>query len=290
MRGAWLWRLLCAGGLVLLPSAARAQDWDQPWSDSRDRPPRVDVSVSAGLLVPTDWSDLVLLGSISPVSGVLEQALVRDLSVEPEVVLGGALSYWRGKHGFRAQVGLSRSTLLIGSGLLDGQPVSGDPFEVDRDTWFYEVRGAIGLVEYSPTRRAWPYVFVGFGGITYDLERPVSPPLLTFIERVPTRPGDTGDIIIIEDDGREFILAVDELRLETVPAVNFGVGADLRIPFGGGALGLRVELSDHVARSPVALRIRELGPAGGLTSLDTVRFGRVHHLRVSAGVVVQIGR
>lgn len=280
-------QLLCLG-LVLLPSLAAAQDWSQPWTDSRDRPPRIDVNVSAGVLVATDWSDLVLLGSISPVSGVLEQALVRDLSVETDAVVSGAFTYWTGKYGFRAHVALSQSTLRIGGASLDtGPPATIDPFSADVDTWFYDVRGAIGLVDYHPRRKVWPYAFVGFGGITYDLQRPVSPPLLTFIERgFSTQP----DIVIIEDDGTEFIVAVDELHTETVLALNFGVGADLRIPMGPAGIGLRLELSDHVADSPVVLRIRELSPRGGLTSDSTVHFGRVHHLRASAGLVVQLGR
>jgi hypothetical protein len=67
---------------------------------SRDRPPRVDLSASAGLLMPTetDWSDLVLLGSVSSASGVL----VRDLQVEPGTVFGAAATYLRGRYGFRA--------------------------------------------------------------------------------------------------------------------------------------------------------------------------------------------
>src|SRR5690606_22241095 len=158
MRWPWAWRMLCALLAVLGASNARAQDWGQPWSDPRDRPPRVDLSATIGPLVATDWSDLVLLGSLSPVSGVLEQALVRDLSVEPDVAWGGAFTYWQGRYGFRAFAGLSRSTLTIGAGPLDGsQPAAGD-FNVDVDTWFYEVRGAIGLLEYNPGRRVWPYV------------------------------------------------------------------------------------------------------------------------------------
>lgn len=85
-------------------------------------------------------------------------------------------------------------------------------------------------------------------------------------------------------------MAVDELHTETVLALNFGVGADLRIPMGPAGIGIRLELSDHVAHSPVALRIRELNPRGGLTSDSTVHFGRVHHLRASVGFIVQLGR
>ncbi|MGH8636366.1 MAG: hypothetical protein ACREUZ_04435, partial [Burkholderiales bacterium] len=155
------------------------------------------------------------------------------------------------------------------------------------NTLFYDVRGAFSLIDYAPDRWALPYAFVGFGGITYDLSRPVSPPLLTFIERSPVgRP----DVVIAEDDGRHFLLAVDELSLETVLAVNFGVGTDFRVPMGGGSVGIRLEISDNVARSPVTVRIREFGPFGGLVSGSDVRFGNVHHFRAMAGVVVQVGK
>jgi hypothetical protein len=270
-----------------LPSVVAAQSWDEPWSDPRDRPPRVDLSVSAGMLAPTDWSDLVVLGTLSPVSGALEQVLVRDVRVEPDAVFGAAVTYWRDRYGFRVQGGLSRSSLTIG-----GSPegVGRETLSADVNTWLYDVRGTIGLVEYSPDRKAWPYVFAGFGGITYDLDRTISPPLLTFIERTVTRPAGPGGVIIADDDGREFLLAIDELNMETVFAFNFGIGADLRIPAGGGGIGLRLELSDHVAASPLGVRVRELGSFGGLTQDDAVRFGNVHHLRAAAGVVLQIGR
>lgn len=281
------WTIGCVLAATLVPSMAAAQSWDEPWSDPRDYPPRVDLAVNAGMVAPTDWSDLVVLGTLSPLTGVFEQVLVRDVSVEPDVEYSAAVTYWRDRYGLRVQGALSRSTLTLG-GPLDGGPrltASGV------NTWFYDVRGAIGLVEYSPTRNVWPYAFIGLGGITYDLERRISPPLLTFIQEGVGRPGSPGQIIVVDDDaGREFLLAIDELERESVLALNFGVGTDFRLPFSGGGLGVRVEVSDHVASSPLIVRIRELGPAGGLTSEDTVEFNTVHHLRATVGVVVQIGR
>jgi hypothetical protein len=148
----------------------------------------------------------------------------------------------------------------------------------------------IGLVEYTPERKAWPYVFFGLGGITYDLDRTITPPLLTFIERGGALDDGRGGVIVEEDGGRQILLAVDELGLETVFAVSFGIGADLRLPLGGGGIGLRLELSDHMASSPVQVRIRELSSAGGLSADDVVDFGAVHHLRAAAGLVIQIGK
>lgn len=282
--------VFCCVVALAVPAIAGAQDWNQPWSDPRDRPPRVDLSVSAGVLAPTDWSDLVVLGSISPVSGALEQVLVRDLRVDPGRVYGAAVTYWQDRYGFRAHAALSQSSLIVGGAPLDTASGPAEARAADIDSWFYDVRGAIGLLNYSPARKVWPYVFLGFGGITYDLDRTITPPLLTFIERGGSRRGERGDIVIVEDDGREFLLSVDELGLETVFAFNFGVGADLRIPLGGAGIGLRLEASDHLSPSPLGLRIRELRGAGGLTSDSAVRFGVVHHLRLSAGVVLQIGR
>jgi hypothetical protein len=248
-----------------------------PWSDPRDRPPRVDLSASAGFLMPSDWSDLVLLGSLSSSSGVLEQVLVRDVRIEPGRVFGAAATYWRGRYGFRVHAARSESSLSFG----------GDDFaSVDLDTWFYDVRGAIGMIEYNPGRWVWPYAFFGFGGITYDLARSVSPPLLTFIERGPPGRSD----VIVADDGRQFLLAVDELALETVFAFNFGAGTDFRIPLGPGGIGVRLEVSDHVSASPLGLRLHQLSGFGVPASDVAVPFGHVHHLRATAGLVLQLGR
>jgi hypothetical protein len=279
----------CSVAVAVLSScsAAAQEDWNQPWSDPRDRPGRVDLSVSAGVVAPTDWSDLVVLGAISPASGALEQVLVRDLRVEPDSVYGGAVTYWQDRYGFRANASFSRSSIVVGSPLVDG--AEGELRASGVDTWYYDVRGAVGLVEYSPTRRVLPYAFLGFGGITYNLDRTLTPPLLSFIQRAPVRQGPNG-VIVVEDDGREFLLSIDELGLETVFAVNFGVGTDLRIPLGGAGVGLRLELSDHIAGSPLGLRVQELSPSGGLTSDAAVQFGIVHHMRLTAGLVLQVGR
>lgn len=271
----------------LCPSFASGQTWDEPWSDPRDRPPRVDLSVTAGMISPTDWSDLVLLGTLSSISGVLEQVLVRDVRVEPAASYGAAVTYWRDRYGFRVNGEFSRSTLKVG-----GSPDEvGDVSLADVNTYLYEARGVIGFLDYSPYRNVWPYAFLGLGAITYDLSRTISPPLLTFIEHGTPGGSGSGSVIVVEHDGgRQFLIAVDELGLETKFAFDFGVGADFRLPMAGGALGLRVEASDHIAESPLELRIRELSPAGGLASDDRVNFGLVHHLRAVVGVVVQFGR
>jgi hypothetical protein len=282
-------------GIALLTctSDGRAQGLPQPWADPLDQPARVDVTVSMGVGAPTHWSDLVVLGSISPLFGVNEQVLVRDLRVKPDTEFGGAVTYWRGRYGFRAHAALSRSTLVVG-----GQPVdafespiaTGPPVSVDLDTWSYDVRGVVGLIEYGPRNWVWPYASFGFGGITYDLAHPIRPPLLTFIDAGRTRPVTAEELVVLDRSSREFLLAVNEVAQETVPAFNLAIGTDLRLPLGPGGVGLRVELSDHIAPSPVGLRIGELRRASLLASDTGIRFGPVHQLRATAGFVVYIRR
>ena len=283
---------LLAGLALLLPSPLAAQDWGRPWADPHDRPARVDVSASVGMLMPTDWSDLVLLGTISSASGILEQVLVRDLRVDPNQEFDAAVTYWRGRYGFRVQGGYSNSTVAIGGPIAESfeSALNDQLVSIDVDTWLYDVRGAIGFTEYSPGQWVWPYGFFGFGGITYDLARRITPPLFAFIERSRTRPDGTRDVFVVRDDGTEFLLALDTLGLETVFAFNFGVGTDFRIPLGGGGLGVRLELSDHIAASPVGLRISDLRRSGRLASDAGAAFGPVHHLRAAVGLVVQVGR
>ena len=54
--------------------------------------------------------------------------------------------------------------------------------------------------------------------------------------------------------------------------------------------GIRVEVSDHVARTPLGLHISEADAAGVLISDSAVDFGRTHNLSATAGIVVQFGR
>lgn len=267
---------------AVLTASSTAQTLPQPWADAEDHAGRVDVTASVGVMAPTDWSDLVLLGSLSPATGVLEQVLVRDVRVDPGTEVEGAVTYWRGRYGFRVHAGMAQSSLTIG-----GPPDAAATSAIDMDTWSYDLRGVIGLIDYTPRRWVWPYAFFGFGGMTYDLDRAVTPSLLTFIER--SRTGVPG-IIIVKDEPREFLLGVDDLQTESVFAVSVGIGTDLRVPLGAGGVGLRLEVSDQIARSPVGLRIGELRRSGPLAADTGVNFGPVHHFRATAGLVLHIGR
>ena len=296
MRHAPLTLILIVVALTTRPVPAFAQDWSQPWADPEDRPPRVDFSASGGFLMPTRWSDVVLLGSFSPASGALEQVLARDVHVKPHTAFTAAATYWRSRYGFRAQAGFSRSSLRISDVPVAGPPsspsagsINGEIISVGIDTWLYDVGGAIGFVDYAPVRWVWPYAFVGVGGITYNLNQTIAPPL-AFIERGPSRPVAAGNTTIVVSDNRQFLLTTNALSTETVFAFNVGLGTDFRIPLRGGGVALRVEIADHLAPSPLALRVEELAPFGGVLSDTGVRYRLVHHLSATAGLVVQIGR
>jgi hypothetical protein len=290
LRRASLTKVLFVGALIACAAPAVAQDWSQPWADPEDRPAHVDLSVSTGFIMPTHWSSLVLLGSVSPVSGVLEQVVARDLRVEPDTEFAGAVTYWRSRYGLRTQLGFSRSTLTVGSPVFAGQTaVNFDTSSINIDTWLYDIRAAIGWFDYLPSRRVWPYGFIGLGGITYDLNRSVPPAVLTFVQRAgnPTAPGT---VVVIRADTSNVLLTANDLKVETVFAFNFGAGTDLRLPMGNGALALRFEVSDHVAPSPVGLQLAQLSRSGVIVANSRDLFGAVHHLSATAGFVVQIGK
>jgi len=266
-----------------VPGNAAAQ-WD-PSKPPRD-PKHVDVSASAGLRLSTDWSDLILLGSVSPATGAFEQVLARDLVFLPGPAFDATVMYWEGRYGFRAHGGFSRRCLAAGRrcGVIDtlNGPTQGS---VDMDAAYYDVGGAIGLIEYHSNPPVWPYVFFGLGGVTYDIKQSVTPPLQMFIER---RPPSNPQVTIVNDRSQPLVIAIDELGLETRFAVNLGFGADFRVPLGPAGVGVRLELSDNIHESPLDIQIAELDAAFDGVVRPNVRL--VHNLRASAGLVLHCGR
>lgn len=262
-----------------------------PQTDLRDIPPgptRVDISGTGGFRLSTDWSDLVLLGSVSPASGALEQVLVRDLVVRPGPAFDAAVTYWEGRYGFRTHVGYAQSCLTVGRTCGELTGPAGTVSSIDVNAWAYDVGGAIGLIDYRRNTWVWPYVFFGFGAVTYDLARTAGPPL-TFIEHSPPS-GTDGRIVISRDDPDLLLIATDELGIETKFAVNVGVATDVRIPLGPASVGLRIEVSDYIHRSPIDLLVAPINPLIGARHDARLNFGLVHNLRAAAGLVVQLGR
>jgi hypothetical protein len=221
------------------------------------------------------------------VTGVFEQVLARDLVVVPGTVFDGTVMYWEGRYAFRAHGGYSTSCLAVGRhcGQMASLTGAGDR-SVDVNIASYDIGGAIGLIDYERRLWVWPYMFAGLGGVTYDLSQQVGPPLNVITNRGSSNTGDR-QIVLTRD--RVDIIAIDELGLETKLAFNFGVGTDFRVPLGPASVGLRLEASDFVHKSPLNIRVVDIDARTGASG-DRFSFGAVHNLRVSAGVVVQFGR
>jgi hypothetical protein len=276
--------IVVALALLALPTSSGAQT---DLSAVAPGPRRVDISGGGGYLLPTDWSDLVLLGSVSPVSGALQQVLLRDLVVRPGPVFDVAVTYWEGRYGFRTHVGFAQSCLTVGTSCHEPAGPAGAPGSIDVKGWTYDVGGAIGLIDYRRGTPLWPYVFLGFGGVTYDLERTAGPPL-TFLEHNPAL--SPSQVVVSRDDPDPALIVIDELNLETKFAVNLGVGTDMRLPLGPASLGLRLEISDHIHRSPLDVLVVAVERGRSPRADTRLDFGFVHNLRATAGLVVQFGR
>jgi hypothetical protein len=268
--------------LSSIPATAAAQ-WD-PFNPPRD-PKHVDVSGSAGVRLSTDWSNLVLLGTVSPTTGVLEQVLSRDLVFVPGPVFDATVTYWEGRYGFRAHGGFSRRCIAVGR-TCGAVPTLNGPTRgsVDVDASYYDIGGSFGLIEYHENPWVWPYAFFGLGGVTYDIKQNLSPPLQIFIAQ---RPPSTPDIVVASDRQQPLLISIDELGLETKFAVNFGIGTDLRVPLGAAGVGLRLELSDNIHESPLNIQLAQLNTVGDEVVHANARL--VHNLRASAGLVLHFG-
>ena len=276
---------LVIAAAILTPRPAAAQ---ADLSSIYPGPRRVDISASGGYVLSTDWSDLVLVGSVSPATGALQQVLVRDLVVRPGPVFDATVTYWEGRYGFRSHVGFAESCLTTNTSCVNLPGFTAARSSVDVNTWTYDVGGSIGLIDYRRNAWAWPYVFFGFGGVTYDLEQTVVPPL-AFIEQSPP-PSRNDSVVVSADRTGPLVIQIDELNIETKFAVNFGAGADLRVPVGGGTIGVRLEVSDHIHPSPIDILLVDAAHAGFVHANADVDFGYVHNLRASAGLVLQFGR
>ena len=296
-RAAPLWGLF-ALLLAALPVAAQDR-WDPPRDHPDTVPRHLDVNVSVGGLYSTDWSDLVLVGTVGGTTGAFQQVLLRDLSVDPAEAVSLGVTYWEGRLGFRTTAGFSRSCLAVGAGCRLPDPPAdaerGDAFlppeeEVNINTWTVDVAGMIRLRDLEGPHGWAPYVTLGAGGVVYDPDVEIAGLLPQFVDAPRQEPVDDEHLRVIVDDTHAFMIGMDEVGLTTRWAWLAGIGTDLRIPLGDGGLGLRVELTSHTVRSPLRFRILPLDGdetpgADGFRELD---FGSVHNLRLTAGVVADV--
>jgi hypothetical protein len=288
--------------LAMLGTAGplRGQEEGPPepgWEDDEERPRRLDISLAAGRLLSSDWSDLVVLGTLG---GLVERVLVRDLAFAPGSAVDVAVTYWEGRYGFRVHAGMARSCVAIGGNcepipVFLGRPDDPAlvPGDIDAAAWLLDIGGAVSLLRPGRDRDFRPFIFFGLGGVAYDLDGGVRFLLPTFIElggapgRVALDPD--GNLIVVAT-GSPFLFSVDEPGFEVMFAGVLGIGADVRVPVGDGTVGLRFELADHVTRSPLNVRLAGFVDDFHLSRRDVedVRFdfGAVHNLRLNIGLVV----
>jgi hypothetical protein len=275
--------------LAAKPAAAQRDLWTE-----YDGPRRFELAAGASVFLSTDWSDLILLESLGP-DGTHRQVLLREFAMAPEFGGHASVTYWKGRHGFRVHAGYVQSCLATGDRCEGSRtPVQTGlpPTEIAMDTYIYGVQGIVGLIEHSPGQWFRPYLIVGAGGVTYDLDQPLSvvlPGPLT--STGPVRVDREGETLVFADDPGTFLLSMDEVSLETRVAVNLGIGTDFRIPVGPGGLTLRLELSDHINQTPLSLRLARLDDGLFDDGIDEVEFnGRaVHNWKVSAGLALEFG-
>jgi hypothetical protein len=285
--------LLLAAPAVAQIDTTRSRPFWQPY----DGPRRLEVSVSAGYAFSTDWSDRVTLDVFDTRGGAYRQILLRDVAVAPGAGGEVAVTYWKGRYGFRVHAGYSQSCLTTAS-RCGARPAARDAAlsvaEVPMDIWRYGVMGVVGLRNYAGSRFFRPYLLVGAGGVAYDSDEDVLPLFPGTFQRL-TPPGDAlPGTVYITDGTSAFLIATDELGLENAFSLTLGVGTDFRIPAGPGGLSLRVELVDQITNSPFSVRVARLDNSGRFgfgRGIDETTFhaGAIHNLRLTAGVALEFG-
>jgi hypothetical protein len=294
-------RLLSSLLLLLLatvPAAAQSDTtrFERLWGGDYDGPRRVELSAAGGYGLSTAWSDLVALHLFDPHGGVHRQLLLRNAAVAPGASVGGALTYWRGRHGFRVHAGHMRSCLTTASrcgGATAAPGADGAALaiaEVPMDVWRYGAEGLVGLLGWEQSRFWRPYLVIGAGGVSYDPE-PGAPPFLpgTF-ETLVAPPGSPPGTVLISDGTTSLLIGSSELGLEHVFGLTIGAGVDVRLPVGIGGAGLRLEVVDQITSSPFSVRVTRLDGGRRAFGYDDVTFhGRaIHNVRLMAGIFIEL--
>jgi hypothetical protein len=281
--------------LILAPviSPALAQDVEGPR--------RWEFSLAGGASWSTNWSNLVILGTTG---GLVERILLRGIRVDPGAMADLSVTYWEERFGFRVHGGFLHSCIAIGPSCVarglseeERMQLQLPANDIDVNTWYADIGGAVNLVAPKPRQFARPYLFFGAGAVVYSVGEGIRNLLPTFVALGGT-PGlvkfdsTTKEIIIVDEP---FLVEVPETGLQTQFAGTFGFGTDLRIPVGRGGFGLRLEAADHITKSPLHVRfaavpeeeeffLRRRGDGAEEVDFD---FGLVHNLRFTAGLVFE---
>ena len=272
--------------------------FDRLWLADYDGPRRLEVGVSAGYALSTDWTDLVALHVFDTRGGIHRQVLLRNVAVAPGAGGAVAVTYWRGRHAFRATVGYSRSCLTTSSRCVNGSglpPEDGAALgvaEVDMDVYRYGVEGIVGLRNWRESQFWRPYLIVGAGGVAYDPDENALPLFPGTFETL-VQPSSAPGTVVVTNGATTLLVATDELGLENVFGLTLGVGMDFRVPLGLGGVALRLEAADQITSSPFSVTVSRLDDDDrdffDRSDQPTIfRAGAIHNLRLTAGVAIEL--
>lgn len=276
--------------LLAAPLSAQQPDPFKPY----DGPRRLELSVTAGYFWSSDWSDLVLFESLGAVGDEARRVLMPSLASAPGAGGQAAITYWKGRLGFRLAAAYTESCITAEPRCDDGRPAPAaggngqqNATEVSLKTYSYGVQGIVGMSEYSPSQWFRPYFLVGFGGVTYDPDQSVP----TFLA---SQAGTGANLDSYAGGPGQYTFAIDQAGLETRFSVALGLGTDLRLPVGPGGLSLRFEVADHISQSPLGVRLSRLSSGSlldndrGIEQVD-LGVGAVHNLRGQIGLAIEFG-
>jgi hypothetical protein len=278
--------------LLSAPLSAQQPDPFQPY----DGPRRLEVSVTAGYFWSSDWSNLVLFESLGAVGDEARRVLMPSLATAPGAGGQAAITYWKGRLGFRLMAAYSESCVTSEPRCGDNRaaPSAGgnpmlNPVEVSLKTYSYGVQGIVGMSEYSESQFFRPYFLVGMGGVTFDPDES----LPAFLAAQGGQPVSGVETVVTGNPG-QYTFAIDQAGLETRFSVALGLGTDLRLPVGPGGLSLRFEVADYISKSPLGVRLSRLSAGSVFDNSSPIEqidlgVGAVHNLRGQIGLAIEFG-
>jgi len=280
--------LALAGGLLAgAAGRARAQGYEDEFDNPYAGQPRaLSVEAFGGTSWSSPWNDLVVLGTISSRSA-LEQVLLRQVQVSPALLVGGSVTYRRGRAGFRVEAAYSRSCLEMAGSCDPAAQGSGTqlplPGRINLRTWTADVDAEVSLLPVRPGQWLKPFLLLGAGGVVYDPQGSAAQLLPQFLAFPGGSATSDGREVTVNFPGAGQVVAdVQGVGLETLFAGVVGAGTDVRVPIGNGGFGLRLQVADHIASSPMKVAVLE----GNQLSPATLAFGSINNIRLTAGVVV----
>jgi hypothetical protein len=279
--------------ILLLAAAPVAAQQPDPFK-AYDGPRRLEFSAGVGYFWSSDWSNLVLFESFGATGDEARRVLVPGLTSAPGAGGQAAITYWKGRLGFRLFGAYSESCVTSATrcGSNRAAPTGGgipaiSPVEVSLKTYSYGAEGVVGLMEYSEGQWFRPYLLVGGGGVTFDPAETVP----RFLAASGTA-SPAGTLTVAGPT--QYSFTVDQAGLESRFAVNVGIGTDFRLPVGPGGLSVRAEVSDQMSQSPLGLRLTRVNDGGANIRSDQFQqvdlgVGAVHNIRATVGLAIEFG-